>query len=141
MPSEQTAVALLGALSKLLAEVSAVPLRLDVPDVDVVRKRQGAVVDQLSDYVIPRLVQLDAPLLTVVGGRQMVPFRLVDWASLRARSGQDGTVRRGRPNPCPNRRNGRIRAVAQYPARLATAAPEHRLPGFSRTIRSSVGSG
>ncbi len=25
-------------------------------------------VDQLSDYVIPRLVQLDAPLLTVVGG-------------------------------------------------------------------------
>jgi hypothetical protein len=68
MPSEQTAVALLGALSKLLAEVSAVPLRLDVPDVDVVRKRQGAVVDQLSDYVIPRLVQLDAPLLTVVGG-------------------------------------------------------------------------
>ena len=68
MVSEQASVALLGALSKLLAEVSAVPLRLDVPGVDVVRKRQSAVVDQLSDYVIPRLVQLDAPLLTVVGG-------------------------------------------------------------------------
>ena len=68
MPSEQASVALLGALSKLLAEVSAVPLRLDVPGVDAVRKRQGAVVDQLSDYVLPRLVQLDAPLLTVVGG-------------------------------------------------------------------------
>jgi hypothetical protein len=66
--SEQASVALLGALSKLLAEVSAVPLRLDVPGVDVVRKRQSSVVDQLSDYVIPRLVQLDAPLLTVVGG-------------------------------------------------------------------------
>ena len=68
MPSEQASAVLLGALSKLLAEVSAVPLRLDVPGVDAVRKRQGAVVDQLSDYVIPRLVQLDAPLLTVVGG-------------------------------------------------------------------------
>ncbi len=68
MVTEQASVALLGALSKLLAEVSAVPLRLDVPGVDVVRKRQGSVVDQLSDYVIPRLVQLDAPLLTVVGG-------------------------------------------------------------------------
>ena len=68
MPSEQAAVALLGALSKLLAEVSAVPLRLDVPGVDAVRKRQSAVVDQLSDYVIPRLVQLEAPLLAVVGG-------------------------------------------------------------------------
>jgi energy-coupling factor transporter ATP-binding protein EcfA2 len=68
MPSEQASAALLGALSKLLAEVSAVPLRLDVPGVEAVRKRQGEVVDQLSDYVIPRLVQLDAPLLTVVGG-------------------------------------------------------------------------
>ncbi|MGA9101206.1 ABC transporter [Aeromicrobium sp.] len=68
MVSEEASAALLGALSKLLAEVSAVPLRLDVPGVDAVRKRQGAVVDQLSDYVIPRLVQLDAPLLTVVGG-------------------------------------------------------------------------
>jgi energy-coupling factor transporter ATP-binding protein EcfA2 len=66
--SEEASAALLGALSKLLAEVSAVPLRLDVPGVDAVRKRQGEVVDQLSDYVIPRLVQLDAPLLTVVGG-------------------------------------------------------------------------
>jgi energy-coupling factor transporter ATP-binding protein EcfA2 len=68
VPSEQASVALLGALSKLLAEVSAVPLRLDVSGVDAIRKRQSAVVDQLSDYVIPRLVQLDAPLLTVVGG-------------------------------------------------------------------------
>ena len=68
MPSEQASVALLGALSKLLAEVSAVPLRLDVSGVEAVRKRQSAVVDQLSDYVIPRLVQLEAPLLTVVGG-------------------------------------------------------------------------
>ena len=68
MPSEHASTVLLGALSKLLAEVSAVPLRLEVPGVEAVRKRQGEVVDQLSDYVIPRLVQLDAPLLTVVGG-------------------------------------------------------------------------
>ncbi len=68
MPSEHASVALLGALSKLLAEVTTVPLRLDVPGVEAVRTRQSAVVDQLSDYVLPRLVQLEAPLLTVVGG-------------------------------------------------------------------------
>ena len=68
MPSEHASVALLGALSKLLTEVTAVPLRLDVPGVDSVRQRQASVVDQLSDYVLPRLVQLEAPLLTVVGG-------------------------------------------------------------------------
>lgn len=68
MPSEHASVALLGALSKLLAEVTTVPLRLEVPGVEAVRARQDAVVDQLSDYVLPRLVQLEAPLLTVVGG-------------------------------------------------------------------------
>ncbi len=68
MPSEHASAALLGALSKLLTEVAAVPLRLDVDGVEAVRKRQSEVVDQLSDYVLPRLVQLDAPLLTVVGG-------------------------------------------------------------------------
>ena len=68
MPSEHASAVLLGALSKLLAEVSAAPFRLDVPGVEAIRTRQAAVVDQLSDYVLPRLVQLDAPLLTVVGG-------------------------------------------------------------------------
>ncbi|MGI9086013.1 MAG: ABC transporter [Aeromicrobium sp.] len=68
MPSEHASVALLGALSKLLAEVTTVPLRLDVPGVAAARTRQTAIVDQLSDYVLPRLVQLGAPLLTVVGG-------------------------------------------------------------------------
>jgi len=55
-------------MSKLLSEVRDVPLRLDAPEVDEIRKIQAEVVDQLSDYVLPRLVQLDAPLLTVVGG-------------------------------------------------------------------------
>ncbi|MGH3457861.1 ABC transporter [Aeromicrobium sp.] len=68
MPSEHASVVLLGALSKLLAEVTTVPLRLDVPGVGDARARQATIVDQLSDYVLPRLVQLDAPLLTVVGG-------------------------------------------------------------------------
>ncbi len=68
MPSEHASAVLSGALSKLLAEVSAAPFRLDVPGVEAIRARQAAVVDQLSDYVLPRLVQLEAPLLTVVGG-------------------------------------------------------------------------
>lgn len=68
MPSEHASVVLLGALSKLLTEISATPLRLEAPGVEAARGRQAEVVDQLSDYVIPRLVQLDAPLLTVVGG-------------------------------------------------------------------------
>lgn len=68
MPPENASVELLGALSRLLTETAAVSLRLDVPGVDVARETQLEVVDQLSDYVLPRLVQLDAPVVVVVGG-------------------------------------------------------------------------
>jgi len=59
---------LLGALSKLLTETAAAPLRLEVDGVEEARATQASVVDQLSDYVLPRLVQLDAPVVVVVGG-------------------------------------------------------------------------
>lgn len=68
MPPENASAVLLGALSKLLTETAAAPLRLEVDGVDEVRATQAAVVDQLSDYILPRLVQLDAPVVVVVGG-------------------------------------------------------------------------
>jgi len=68
VPPENASAALLGALSKLLTETAAAPLRLEVDGVDEARATQAAVVDQLSDYILPRLVQLDAPVVVVVGG-------------------------------------------------------------------------
>ena len=55
----------LQALRDLLAEV---PLHLDVPGRDEASRSARAVVDQVDDYLLPRLRDLDAPLLTVVGG-------------------------------------------------------------------------
>ena len=43
-------------------------LPLDAPDVEAGRHAQHELVRQLDDYVIPRLAQIDAPLLAVVGG-------------------------------------------------------------------------
>ena len=68
MPSEHASAELLHALSKLLGQVQQASLRLETPAVAGARETQSAVVDQLSDYVLPRLVQLEAPLLAVVGG-------------------------------------------------------------------------
>ncbi len=68
MLSDNASAQLLGALSRLLSAVNAVDLGLDVPHAKKTRELRAEVADQLSDYVIPRLVQLDAPLLTVVGG-------------------------------------------------------------------------
>ncbi len=55
----------LQALRNLLATA---PLHLDVPGRDEASRSAHAVVDQIDDYLLPRLRDLDAPLLAVVGG-------------------------------------------------------------------------
>ncbi len=65
-----------GALgSRMLTEVvrlhgslKAAPLPLDLPGVAALRAGRDHVIDQLEDYVIPRLTEIEAPMLVVVGG-------------------------------------------------------------------------
>ena len=56
------------ALTALRDQLTAVPLGLATPDRDDARRAARAVADQIDDYLLPRLRDLDAPLLTVVGG-------------------------------------------------------------------------
>jgi energy-coupling factor transporter ATP-binding protein EcfA2 len=60
--------AMLAALVQLRAALQAVRLPLDTVGVEAHRTARNEMVDQLEDYVIPRLKAIDAPLLTVVGG-------------------------------------------------------------------------
>jgi hypothetical protein len=59
---------LVGALAQLRDRLARCPLPLELPDAPDARETQAALVAQLDDYVLPRLRQLDAPLLAVVGG-------------------------------------------------------------------------
>jgi hypothetical protein len=68
VPGDHASAELLAAMSSLLLSVRDVPLDLETPDAARARSIKSDVVDQLSDYILPRLVQLDAPLLAVVGG-------------------------------------------------------------------------
>ena len=56
------------ALVRLRSALQAAELPLDLPGSDVLRESRASMIDQLEDYVIPRLMTLEAPLLTVVGG-------------------------------------------------------------------------
>ncbi len=56
------------ALVRLRAALADARLPLDVPSAPANRTLRDEMVDQLEDYVLPRLIQIDAPLLTVVGG-------------------------------------------------------------------------
>jgi energy-coupling factor transporter ATP-binding protein EcfA2 len=60
--------AMLTALVRLRGALQETALPLDVPGVEEERRSRTEMVDQLEDYVIPRLMTLDAPMLTVVGG-------------------------------------------------------------------------
>ena len=59
---------MLTALVQLRGALQAAVLPLDLSGVDEQRVSAREMVAQLEDYVIPRLMTIDAPLLTVVGG-------------------------------------------------------------------------
>lgn len=59
---------MLTALIRLHDALQQVRLPLDLPGIEAHREAQREMVDQLEDYVIPRVTTLEAPLLAVVGG-------------------------------------------------------------------------
>ncbi len=60
--------ALHAAVSELERELARVHFSLEVPGVDEARAVRDELAGQIADYLLPRLLQIDAPLLTVVGG-------------------------------------------------------------------------
>jgi hypothetical protein len=60
--------AMLTALVRLRQALQEATLPLELPSADGARAARREMVDQLEDYVIPRAIAIDAPLLAVVGG-------------------------------------------------------------------------
>src|SRR3712207_858873 len=56
------------ALELLRDELRRHPLALEVPGADETRRVRAQLAEQIDDYLLPRLRQMDAPLLMVVGG-------------------------------------------------------------------------
>ncbi|MBA2476381.1 MAG: ABC transporter [Actinobacteria bacterium] len=59
---------LTGALVRLRDELAGVQLELELPDAGSARQTRDELVGQIEDYLLPRVRQMDAPLLMVVGG-------------------------------------------------------------------------
>ncbi|WP_165372707.1 ABC transporter [Pengzhenrongella frigida] len=66
--AEQAAAALVASLVGLRAAAGEVRAPLDLPDAERVRTERAEVLDQLDDYLLPRVRAIGAPLLVVVGG-------------------------------------------------------------------------
>lgn len=63
-----TGTVLLEAVERLRRAAEEVRLPLEIPGAEEAREGRRELVQQLDDYVLPRLRALDAPLLCVVGG-------------------------------------------------------------------------
>jgi len=59
---------LTGPLERLRDDLRTVQLELEVPGTEEARRARDDLVAQVDDYVLPRLRQMDAPALIVVGG-------------------------------------------------------------------------
>jgi hypothetical protein len=59
---------LLGVLVRLRQALVESPLPFAAADADDARDQRDKLIAQLDDYIVPRLVTIDAPLLAVVGG-------------------------------------------------------------------------
>src|SRR4051794_13198044 len=59
---------LLAAVTNLRQVLSRTALPLDLPGAAEAQQDRARLLDQLDDYVLPRLASIDAPLLAVVGG-------------------------------------------------------------------------
>lgn len=66
--SQTYSAQMLTTLVQLREALQRVGLPLDLPGAPETRVVRAEMVAQLEDYVLPRLIQIDAPLLTVVGG-------------------------------------------------------------------------
>jgi len=67
-PTSASSSPLAGALEELRTRLDATRLPLETPGAAVARKDAAQAVEQLDDYVLPRLRARGAPLLVVVGG-------------------------------------------------------------------------
>ncbi len=120
--------ALLAALEGLGEQVAELRLPLEVAGAEQARTLRRETADQLTDYVLPRLRRLDAPLLAVVGGPTGAGKSTLVNSLVGARISAAGVLR-------PTTRSA---VIAYHPTDNAWFEEPRILPGLTRTTASST---
>jgi len=119
------------ALVALRDALVSTPLGLATPDRDDARRASRAVTDQIDDYLLPRLRNLDAPLLAVVGGSTGAGKSTLVNSLVGAAVTTPGVLRPTTRSP----------VLVCAPADLPAFSGDRVLPGLPRVTGSAGGPG
>jgi energy-coupling factor transporter ATP-binding protein EcfA2 len=119
------------ALVRLREALQSAVLPLDLPAAEERRKARQEMVDQVEDYVLPRLLQIDAPLLAVVGGSTGAGKSTLVNSLVGARVTEPGVLRPTTRSP----------VLVHNPADAEWFDKDRILPDLARTTGGSAGPG
>ena len=130
-PSTPETSDMVTALVQLREGLRAADLPLDLPGVDAHRRTRAQLVDQLEDYVLPRLIQLEAPLLAVVGGSTGAGKSTLVNSLVGSTVTEPGVLRPTTRSP----------VLVHHPADAEWFVRDRILPDLARTTGTSAGPG
>jgi hypothetical protein len=119
------------ALTRLSQALSALRLDLEVGEAAAARTLRAELIDQIDDYLLPRLRQMDAPLLMVVGGSTGAGKSTLVNSLL----GREVTP------PGVLRPTTRAPVLACHPADVHWFETDRVLPGMARSLGGPAGPG
>jgi len=114
-------------LVRLRGVLQHTELPLNLPGAEATRRSRDEMVDQLEDYVLPRLTQIDAPLLTVVGGSTGAGKSTLVNSLVGARVTEPGVLRPTTRSP----------VLVHNPADVGWFDKDRILPDLARTTGST----
>src|SRR3954468_1626789 len=126
-----SANALSDGLVSVGEQLRAVTLGLEVPGARQARRDRDELVAQIDDYLVPRLTNMDAPLLIVVGGSTGAGKSTLVNSLVGASISPAGVLRPTTRAP----------VLVCHPDDVRWFEGERVLPGMSRTIGASAGPG
>ncbi|HYI17618.1 MAG TPA: GTPase domain-containing protein [Solirubrobacteraceae bacterium] len=131
MAEDVDALALTGALSRLAAALHAARLPLVTPSSAESERVRSELEGQIRDYLLPRLRQMDAPLLMVVGGSTGAGKSTLVNSLVGAEVSTAGVLRPTTRAP----------VLACHPSDVGWFEDDRILPGLARTRGGAAGPG